>query len=49
VLPATPGPRIEIHLAWQQTRHLPSRMRVAIDELAARVPGILAAGTVDMK
>jgi DNA-binding transcriptional LysR family regulator len=49
VLPATPGPRIEIHLAWQQTRHLPSRMRVAIDELAARVPGILAAGTVDIK
>ncbi len=42
VLPELPGPRIELHLAWQQTRHLPSRMRVAIDELAARLPTILA-------
>jgi DNA-binding transcriptional LysR family regulator len=48
VLPELPGPRIELHLAWQQTRHLPSRMRVAIDELAARVPAILAVGTVEI-
>jgi DNA-binding transcriptional LysR family regulator len=44
VLPEVPGPRVEIHLAWQQTRHLPSKMRVAIDELAARVPAVLAIG-----
>ncbi|MFM0246481.1 LysR family transcriptional regulator [Paraburkholderia sediminicola] len=49
VLPELPGPRIELHLAWQQTRHLPSRMRVTIDELAALLPGILAIGTVEMK
>ncbi|NYH19803.1 LysR family transcriptional regulator [Paraburkholderia bryophila] len=47
VLPALPGQRIDLHLAWQQTRHLPSRMRVVIDELAARVPAVLAEGIVD--
>jgi DNA-binding transcriptional LysR family regulator len=44
VLPELPGPRVDVHLAWQQTRHLPSKMRVAIDELAARVPAVLAIG-----
>ncbi|RAS37399.1 LysR family transcriptional regulator [Paraburkholderia bryophila] len=47
VLPALPGQRIDLHLAWQQTRHLPSRMRVVIDELAARVPAVLAEGIAD--
>ncbi|WGS48119.1 LysR family transcriptional regulator [Paraburkholderia sp. D15] len=41
VLEEFPGQRMDLHLAWQQTRHLPSRMRVVIDELAARVPAVL--------
>ena len=38
VLPELPGPRIELHLAWQQTRHLPSRMRVAITNSQRECP-----------
>jgi DNA-binding transcriptional LysR family regulator len=42
VLPATPGPKIDVHLAWRRTRHLPSRVRVAIDLLMARLPLVVA-------
>jgi DNA-binding transcriptional LysR family regulator len=33
---------IELNLVWPQTRHLPSKVRVAIDELSARLPPLLA-------
>lgn len=42
LLPDTPGPKIDVHLAWRRTRHLPTRVRVAIDMLAARLPSMLA-------
>ncbi|MGG1948017.1 LysR family transcriptional regulator [Trinickia sp. NRRL B-1857] len=45
VLAKTPGPRIDVHLAWRRTRHLPSRVRIAIDLLMARLPPVLAIGT----
>ena len=45
VLRETPGPRVEMHLAWRRTRHLPTRMRAAIDLLVARVPAMLMIGT----
>ncbi|PMS21722.1 LysR family transcriptional regulator [Trinickia dabaoshanensis] len=41
VLAGTPAPTIDVHLAWRRTRHLPSRVRVAIDLLAARLPALL--------
>ena len=34
---------VDIYAVWSQTRHLPSKLRVAIDELALRTPGVLAA------
>jgi DNA-binding transcriptional LysR family regulator len=45
VLADTPGPKIDFHLAWRRTRHLPSRVRAAIDMLAARLPPVLTATT----
>lgn len=33
--------RYDIHAVWPQTRHLPSKVRVAVDELVARIPGML--------
>jgi DNA-binding transcriptional LysR family regulator len=45
LLTDTPGPRVEMHLGWRRTRHLPTRMRVAIDLLMMRVPPMLAIGT----
>jgi DNA-binding transcriptional LysR family regulator len=45
VLPHVLGSRIDVHLAWRRTRHLPTRIRVAIDALAECLPGILAIGT----
>jgi DNA-binding transcriptional LysR family regulator len=44
LLPGTSGPRIDVHLAWRRTRHLPTRVRIAIDMLAARLPAALAIG-----
>jgi DNA-binding transcriptional LysR family regulator len=32
----------DIHAVWPQTRHLPSKMRAAIDALAAEIPGMMA-------
>lgn len=45
LMPEASGPRIDVHLAWRRTRHLPSRVRIAIDVLAARLPEVLAVGT----
>lgn len=44
LLPDASGPRIEVNLAWRRTRHLPTRVRIAIDMLAARLPATLAIG-----
>ncbi|HTH77046.1 MAG TPA: LysR family transcriptional regulator [Trinickia sp.] len=44
ILSGAPGPRIDMHLAWRRTRHLPTRVRIAIDILAARLPAVLAIG-----
>jgi DNA-binding transcriptional LysR family regulator len=35
--------RVDAYAVWQQTRHLPSKVRVAVDELAAGIPKILTA------
>jgi DNA-binding transcriptional LysR family regulator len=32
----------DLNLVWPQTRHLPSKVRVAIDELSTRLPQLLA-------
>ncbi|WP_118183656.1 LysR family transcriptional regulator [Paraburkholderia phosphatilytica] len=44
VLPELSGPRVDVHLAWLRTPHLPLKMRVAIDELVTRIPPLLAIG-----
>lgn len=44
ILADAPGPRIDMHLAWRRTRHLPTRVRIAIDILTARLPAVLAIG-----
>ena len=31
----------EIYAVWPQARHLPSKVRVAVDELVARIPGMI--------
>jgi DNA-binding transcriptional LysR family regulator len=33
---------VDTYAVWQRTRHLSSKVRVAVDELAARIPKILA-------
>lgn len=45
ILADAPGPRIDVHLAWRRTRHLPTRVRIAIDILTARLPAVLAIGS----
>jgi len=32
----------DVYAVWPQTRHLPSRVRVAVDDLAARIPEVIA-------
>ena len=34
---------VDVYAVWPQTRHLPSKVRVAVDDLAARIPKVLAA------
>lgn len=41
VLPDTPGLAFDIQALWLQTPHMPLRLRVAIDALAAGLPGVL--------
>ncbi|EYF06140.1 LysR family transcriptional regulator [Chondromyces apiculatus] len=43
VLAREKGLGCDIHAVWPQTRHLTSKVRTAIDALAARVPALLAA------
>jgi DNA-binding transcriptional LysR family regulator len=33
--------RFDIHAVWPRTRHLPSKVRVAVDELVARIPNMI--------
>jgi DNA-binding transcriptional LysR family regulator len=33
---------VDVYAVWPQTRHLPSKVRVAVDELVARIPKVLA-------
>lgn len=33
---------VDVHAVWPRSRHMPSRVRVAIDHLAARIPTVLA-------
>lgn len=39
VLEGNPGLAIDSHVVWPQTPHLPLRVRLAIDALAAELPG----------
>src|SRR5262249_22728050 len=32
----------DVYAVWPQTRHLPSRVRVAVDDLVSRIPGAIA-------
>jgi DNA-binding transcriptional LysR family regulator len=41
VLEAVPGLVFDCHAVWPQTPHLPSRVRAAIDALAAALPGMM--------
>jgi DNA-binding transcriptional LysR family regulator len=34
---------VDVYAVWPQTQHLPSKVRVAVDDLAARIPKVLAA------
>jgi DNA-binding transcriptional LysR family regulator len=47
VLEGERGLGYDIHAVWPQTRHLPLKVRVVIDELAARIPATMAAGADD--
>lgn len=38
------GVGFELYAVWPPSRHLPSKVRVAVDELVARVPALLAFG-----
>jgi len=42
VLEGVPGMSCEIRAIWPQARHLPSRVRVAVNALVARTPALLA-------
>ena len=35
---------IDIHAVWPQSRYLPSKTRVAIDALAAKIPSMVGYG-----
>ena len=34
--------RFDVHAVWQQTPHLPLRVRIAVDTLASRLPSIMS-------
>lgn len=44
VLEGEAGVGYDVYAVWPQTRHLPLKVRVVVDELAARIPSLLAAG-----
>ena len=37
-----PDVRFDVHAVWQQTPHLPLRVRIAIDKLASRLPAVMS-------
>ncbi|ENJ4023537.1 LysR family transcriptional regulator [Enterobacter hormaechei] len=38
----TPDVRFDVHAVWQQTPHLPLRVRIAIDMLVKRLPAVMS-------
>ena len=42
LLKQAPDVRFDVHAVWQQTPHLPLRVRIAIDTLASRLPSVLS-------
>ncbi|EMZ2324576.1 LysR family transcriptional regulator [Klebsiella michiganensis] len=42
LLKQAPDVRFDVHAVWQQTPHLPLRVRIAVDTLASRLPSIMS-------
>jgi len=42
LLNQAPDVRFDVHAVWQQTPHLPLRVRIAIDKLASRLPAMMS-------
>ena len=42
LLKQAPDVRFDVHAVWQQTPHLPLRVRIAIDTLASRLPSVMS-------
>lgn len=42
LLNQAPDVRFDVHAVWQQTPHLPLRVRIAIDKLASRLPAVMS-------
>lgn len=42
LLDQAPDVRFDVHAVWQQTPHLPLRVRIAIDKLANRLPAVMS-------
>ena len=42
LLKQAPEVRFDVHAVWQQTPHLPLRVRMAIDTLASRLPSVMS-------
>ncbi len=42
LLKQAPDVRFDVHAVWQQTPHLPLRVRIAIDMLASRLPSVMS-------
>lgn len=42
LLKQAPDVRFDVHAVWQQTPHLPLRVRIAIDMLVKRLPAVMS-------
>ena len=42
LLKQAPDVRFDVHAVWQQTPHLPLRVRIAVDALASRLPSVMS-------
>ena len=42
LLKQAPDVRFDVHAVWQQTPHLPLRVRTAVDTLASRLPSVMS-------
>ena len=42
LLKQAPDVHFDVHAVWQQTPHLPLRVRIAVDTLASRLPSVLS-------